>query len=221
MRSLLVLMACLAVAGGTTWADMNADETSYKVAMRDAFPFYPVFLELDPDARDHIELEHRLAGHDQVDIKDQPVAWYEHEGVIVDLLVTPSGELPWVPALAVIAANPTIHTRLPADNADIDVAIAPNLPAWTEIDAWAVRRAVMQANGAMRHAGGLAAISTRYRGVVFALPEGAEVSVLMSDGSYVELPHEPDNRVIFRPQSMRKAVRLVFSAPPLSDAFVR
>lgn len=213
MRTLIPVIAAALLVGAAS-ADANGRTAA---PLSDMFPMLDNYQDIPEAERSHFEVEYFVKSADP-SVSDFDL-WIEPSGERIDIERGPAGRVNTNALAPYLASNPTVMTTLPKGGGSASMAASPMLELADEIAMSDVKMAVDQTNRAMKKRAGLLAFAApKVKSVRFQLAPGSSASLRKADGTSDPLSAE-DGWISVRPTKRNAGATLVFSEPPLNDAF--
>lgn len=216
MRRVSMIVAGLA----TLHAPAFADEVRRAAKLSKLFPYLQNYFALPESERTHFELEFHVKPTDPA-ITEFGL-WLDTGGgepVPIPIPIDEDGAIDLAAIGPFVAEDPMVMTDLPKGGGQSNLASSPRLNLTSEIAVNDLKTAIDQANRAIAaQAGALSFAAPKFRKVVFAVEPGTEVSLEFPNGATESLEVN-GTRIVIRPNRANRGATLVFSAPPLDDAF--
>ncbi|MEQ9316205.1 MAG: hypothetical protein RLN72_10150 [Henriciella sp.] len=213
MRRVLMTVAGVAAVH----AHAFADEMRPAAKLSKMFPYLEDYLALPESERTHFELDFHVKPTDPaitefglwLNTGDEPFAVPVAEDGVIDIAALE----PYV------AEDPMVLTDLPKGGGQSNLESTPRLDLANEIAVSDLKTAIDQANRAIAaQAGALSFAAPKFRKVAFVLEPGTTASLKFPSGATKPLDVN-GTQIVIRPNRGNRVATLVFSSPPLDDAF--
>lgn len=205
-----------ALAAATT-GQAFADEVRPAAKLSQMFPMLDDYLDLPESERSHFELEFRVLPADPE--LEEFGLWLESGGDLVPLRLSEHGLVDISQLGKYADEDPMVMTDLPKGGGKTNLTSSPKLELDTEIPISDLKTAIDQANRAIASQAGLMSFAApKMKKVAFSLAPDTQVSLRYPGGKTETL--EPNGTaIVIRPSRKTREAVLVFSPPPLDDAF--
>lgn len=216
-----LLAALLALSAAPAHALEDAEEARVAAPLPRLFPHRDSYLELDPEARSHFTLTYMISSDRGVPPEEIRM-WYEHGGDRVELEIAESGLIANPPPAEALEAAPDLWINQPEGGMSMTMQFAYGGPVSTQYTSSDLRTGLEQANRAIRHAAGVAALfAPNFKTVRFIFEDAApEAFAVTEDGERRPLTVQ-ENLALFRPgdRANRDVVRVEFGREPARVLF--
>ena len=207
LKFVSMLAAAIAVAGAAAAGP----------SLSQLFPHYQTYLETPAAERSHFSLVYRMTASDGV----APQLRFDHGGETHAIALDEAGKVLFFPDLGMLKDDPEVEVlnRTEGRKFSLNLTLVPVLPAGEQIALAEVKRAVDQANAAIRSQAGVLSFAVpKMNGVAIVMPEGADAPALSSGEALKRDPETGAYRLELKAAKQADAVS--FPAPPASLAFI-